>query len=167
MSESTPPPPNYVAYPRPDHSGGEGSAARLEALGKGYFGLNWAFLANIVLAIGMQALSFVWEWGWLVAIPVVFTVVVLLTLPRNKEIGFGMGWKPSSAIVASVLMGLNSVLCCGIIGYIVMQNIAASEMKRKYGLRGGFLGIKKATVAEAVARLRQAEAGVPRPPIPG
>lgn len=71
-------------------------------------------------------------------------------------IAYGKGWDPSAAMLASVLMGLNSALCCGIIGYVVMQQIASMEMKR-YGIPAGFFGIRKAIVTARVAELRAQE----------
>ncbi|MFI5386850.1 MAG: hypothetical protein ACHQ50_12115 [Fimbriimonadales bacterium] len=89
-------------------------------------------------------------------------VIGFCTYPYNKKIGFGCDWSPASPIVASMLMGLNSALCCGIIGYIVMQQIAATEMK-KYGLKTGFGGIRKKHVAAVVAQLRANAQPVPPP----
>lgn len=88
-------------------------------------------------------------------------IVAFLTYGPNKKIGEGLGWSPSGAVVASVLMGLNSALCCGIIGYVVMQNIALVEMK-KFGLKGGGLfGLRKKDVDIAIESLRTQEANMP------
>jgi hypothetical protein len=67
-----------------------------------------------------------------------------------------MGWSPGGAVLASILIAVVSSVCCGIIGYIVMQQIAGAEMK-KYGLKTRFLGIRKAEVVAAVEALKQAE----------
>jgi hypothetical protein len=48
-------------------------------------------------------------------------------------------------MTASVLMGLNSALCCGVIGYIVVQSMAAKKFKEA-GIPKGFFGYKKADV---------------------
>lgn len=160
--EPTPeaPPPQYAAYPRGEGIPMNGSAEKLQALADGYFGLNTVFIINIVLAIGTRALT---------AAPVAtmeevigrFAIVVLamlaiigfLTYPHNKKIAFGKNWSNGAAILASVLMGLNSALCCGIIGYVVMQTIAMGEIKN-YGLKGGFLGLKKKDIQARIDQIR-------------
>ena len=167
------PPPPQAGTPAPDYTKAYfrpsdipyGSAEKLQALADGYFGLNKVFLVNVLLAIGLRVMLAVVTEPASALIAVVGALVVLLlaitflTLPCNKKIAFGKGWPESSAILASILMGFNSALCCGIIGYVVMQQIAASEMKN-YGLRTGFLGIKKKDIAAKVEALRNS----PRPP---
>ncbi len=59
-------------------------------------------------------------------------------------------------------MGLNSALCCGVIGYVVMQQLAGNRMK-KYGLRTGFLGVKKSDIAARVLELRSTGGTMPPP----
>ena len=166
-----PPPPGYGQYYRPS-SAYQGSSDRLQALADGYFGLNWAFLVNIILVLAIVGLSFAAAGGARASnqrssanpalaffpIPqiVLFIIVVLVTYRPNSRIAYGMGWSPGAAIAASLLIGLNSVFCCGVIGYIVMQMIAYAEMK-KYGIKGSTFGIRKATIMEAIAQLKQQE----------
>jgi hypothetical protein len=145
-------------YHRPGQSP-YGSAERLQALADGYFGLNIVFLVNVALALASRGVqltisdlrialfTFV---GFLAGTMV---VVSLLTYPCNRRIGIGKGWPEYGAVLASGLMGLNSALCCGVIGYLVMQQIASNEMKR-YGLRSGFFGIRKKDVRAKVEQLR-------------
>jgi hypothetical protein len=151
--------PDYTkAYFRPSDLP-YGTPEKLQALADGYFGLSWAFVANIVLAIAARALLEAFAQGsnfivaLAMALPGMFCAVFLVTLPLNRKIALGMGWQPSSGFLASFLMGLNSALCCGVVGYIVMQMIAAAEMKR-YGLRSGFLGIRKAHVRQKLEEMR-------------
>ncbi|MCA0361817.1 MAG: hypothetical protein LCH41_12295 [Armatimonadetes bacterium] len=145
-----------------------GSAEKLEALGSGYHGLNLVFVGNIVVALGINlfARSTEGDLGAGVIILGLFALmgvgVAFATFPQNKKIGFGLDWQPSGAIIASILMGLNSALCCGVIGYVVMQQLAGNRMKQ-YGLRTGFLGVKKADIAARVSELRQSPAGSPPP----
>jgi len=84
-------------------------------------------------------------------------VVVVLTVPSNKKIAFGKGWTDSRAILVSILMGINSIFCCGIVGYSIMQTVAANEMKR-YGVRPSiFGGVTKKAFRTALANRRKAE----------
>jgi len=84
---------------------------------------------------------------------------------ENAKIAYAKGWSTATVILATVLMSLNSILCCGIVGYAIMQQIASSELS-KYGLRtGGFLGLKKRELQAMVERMRQEESGaVAAPP---
>ena len=158
MSET--PPPQFVAYPRGTGPEQYGSADKLEALSDGYFNLNWVFVATIAMSLIARAIIATSpEAIWLV-IGGLFLAEVAITYPFNKKIGFGKGWSDASVIVASLIMGLN-VFCCGIVGFIVMQQIAYGEMK-KYGLKSSFLGLKKKTVRAAIERLRQVESQAAR-----
>jgi hypothetical protein len=169
--EQPPQPEQPFAQPPPaaDYSGhypryeaaAYGTPERLQALADGYFGLNWVFLLNVVMAISTRAIPAVAPDADL-ALPLllgaygaIFLVVAFATFPFNRKIATGKGWDTSAAVLASFLMGLNSALCCGIIGYVVMQSIAAGEMKR-YGLKSGFFGLRKADVERRIAELRQA-----------
>ena len=84
---------------------------------------------------------------------VVFVVIFFLTLGPNKKIADGAHWQSWQPILGSLLIALNSALCCGIIGYIVMQTIALNHIK-KYGLRRA----KKSEVNARIAELRSMEA---------
>lgn len=159
----------FAAYPRTHLTAEDGE--RIRHLAAGYFGLNWIFLFNIVWALG-------WTFGlmfmstsaeasgnesqmalsgllWILSIVLTIPVIGFLTYPSNKRIGFGKGWSSSGAILASVLMGISSAFCCGIIGYIVMQSIASSALK-KYGVRSGFLGPRKKQIDERIAEINAA-----------
>ena len=171
--QAAPPPQQYAAYYRPTAQP-HGSAAKLQALADGYFGLNIAFIINVGLAIGV----------WILQVAIIGAVgpgtgaafavtgasilglgvaVGLVTYPHNSKIAFGKDWPSGNAALASVLMALNSILCCGLIGYVVMQQIAAAEMKR-YGVVTGFLGIRKQKVAQVVDDLKAREAHAPASP---
>src|SRR5579859_7496136 len=149
-----PPPPGppegqYAQYYRPGQSS-YGSSDRLQGLVDGYFGLNNVFLINVGLVIGLNVLiqslfrsmppdrdAITVLLVWVGAIVVIGISIGFLTYPSNKKIAYGKDWPPSNATLASVLMGLNSALCCGVIGYVVMQQLAMAEMK-KYGVKAGF-----------------------------
>jgi hypothetical protein len=169
------PPPQYAAYPR--HQAhpvlAYGSADRLRSLYSGYQGLNAVFLLNIVLAIGigMGAGTVRSPEGatllYLGGLGMLFVTVAVGTYFPNKRIAYGANWAPAMAYLASFLMALNSILCCGIIGYVVMQQLAANEMK-KYGLKSHFLGgIRKAEVEDVARQLESLHRNGPIPPAPG
>lgn len=152
-----PPPDNFANYPRP---GTGPSAASLRNLADGYFGLNTAFLINIALNFLMRLLTTTtgqMQPGTaiilLIAIVLaMFVIVTLVTLPHNRKIGEGLGWTPSGPIIASVLIGLNSALCCGIVGYIVVQAMAAKKFKEA-GAPRSFFGYKKAELYHFIDQL--------------
>lgn len=165
------PPEQYAAYPRGAQAAMYGSSDRLLALYEGYAGLNYVFLLNVLLAIGGRALTLAPIWNgsspesvlifYGVYFIVLFAAVGACSYPYNKKIGFGKDWPASNAIIASVLTALFAWLCCGLIGYGVMQQIAMNEMK-KYGLKGG-LGLRKKEVMARVEEIRAQEATM-RPP---
>jgi len=170
-----PPPQQYAQYYR--GPGLPGSSERLEALAKGYFGLNWIFLANVVMAltVGIGGRAFMLSrpandlTGPLVYFAELGLLVVLfafLPYPYNKQIGIGLGWAPSGAFVASILMGLNSWFCCGMIGYLVMQQLAYGEMKR-YGVKPRAFGVRRKDLEQIIAALKAQEAQMSSaPPFP-
>jgi hypothetical protein len=163
------PPPGYAAYPRGQAT--YGSADQLRALADGYFGLNRVFLINIVLVLAVRAATASTNdpntyYGILIgSVVAVGLIVGFMTFPHNKKIGYGANWQPGSPVLASVLMGLNSALCCGIIGYIVVQGLAAKEIK-KYGLNAGAFGLKRTEIEQRIAEMRAAESSpLPSPPV--
>jgi hypothetical protein len=179
MQQPPEPPPQFAAYPRASASL-YGASDKLRALAKGYFGLNKVFLVNIVLVFGLRAagasVSTV-ETAILFLIGEVLLlglVVGFATYPFNKSIGYGANWGPGIAVLTSFLMAINSALCCGIIGYVVVQQIASKEMS-KYGLKPAFFGgIKKHEVEAVISALQAQERGTytgepppmyPRPPM--
>ena len=153
-------PPQYANYPR--NANPFGSAAQLQSLYNGYRRYGWMFLLNILLSV----LIFVGaaltqnEFAVLLAYPLTATVIGFLVHPLNKLIGFGANWPASKILTASILMGINAVTC-GIVGYIVMQQIAVNNIKR-YGLKSGFFGLKKREVQQKILDLEAAETGGPR-----
>ena len=80
---------------------------------------------------------------------VVFAVVFALTLGPNKKIGAGAHWQSWQPILGSFLIALNSALCCGIVGYVVMQTIAANHIKRF-----GFRKVNKKEIKARIAELQ-------------
>ena len=138
-----PPPNQYASYPRSHSQSTYGTAEQLKALGDGYFGLYKVFIVNIVLNIASNiALRAGGFFAFLVCAIVSAVAVTVLSLPENKKITFGQGKPDSKAMVASVLTGLTFFICCGAIGYAVMQSAALKEMK-KYGLKPGLWGLRK------------------------
>ncbi|CAN5487944.1 hypothetical protein BH11ARM2_BH11ARM2_08080 [soil metagenome] len=149
--------PGFVAYPRGE--GTYGNAARLRALADGYFGYGLVFGINFLLAVVASGLIQARITNYLMVIPVMFFAIGGLSYGPNRRIGEGKGWGSSGAVLASVLVGLNSALCCGIIGVLVMQNIARREIER-YGVpKGGFFGLKKPAVEATIAQREALEGG--------
>jgi hypothetical protein len=160
MQEPPEPPPQYAAYPRPyATSAMYGSADKVRALYKGYQGLSAVFVLNILLAFILgftvsairtpegAALVYIGGFG------VLFVIIALTTYSPNKQIAYGANWASGMALLASLLIALNSVVCCGIIGYVVVQQLAANEMK-KYGLKSHlFGGIRKREVEQVAQQL--------------
>jgi hypothetical protein len=120
-----------------------GSAHQMKLLGEAYFELSNVFAINIVMALVARVVSAAAGVpGIIIALLALFGVVTALTLKPNRKIGEALGWTENGPMIASVLMGLNSALCCGAVGYIVVQGKASREL-RNYGIRPGFLGINK------------------------
>jgi hypothetical protein len=163
MPDSYPPPEEeshspavqYAAYPRPGMFPAYGNPEKLKALSDGYHGLTLVFLMNVALMIAVQVVAVaLLETGVLIGLfGFAFLLIGVSTYPFNKKIAFGKGWTDRAAIMASVLMALNSALFCGIIGFFVMQMIAAAEIKA-YGVRSGILGFKRRDVMARVQELR-------------
>lgn len=133
------PPPQFAQYPRSSVD-----KQKLQALADGYQGLSNAFVINICLSIGI---NFLWrQVDSLVAIGagivVIAVVVFFATLNANKKIGEGLGWSPTGPTLASVLIAANSALCCGMVGYVVVQGLALRELK-KHGIKTGVFITKK------------------------
>lgn len=151
-------PPQFTAYPRAQMNA-YGTGAQLRALYKGYNGLSAIFGINVALSLGANAAirsaapAETVLGMWAAAVIAIGLVVGFGTYPSNKNIAYGANWNPGMALLASILMAVNSALCCGIIGYVVVQQLAMNEMKR-YGLKARFFGgIKKQEVEQVAAQL--------------
>jgi len=153
-----PPPPGFAEYPR---GGWQPSYQELKDLSDGYFGLSRAFIINVVLALGVRLAGTAnprleEDLGLIsVTVLVIAVIVFFATLGPNRKLGAGLGWKPSGPILASVLVGLNSALCCGIIGYLVLQGMAMKRIKQ-YGIKTGLFGLRKQDIQARLEELRAA-----------
>lgn len=164
------PPTGYAAYPR---GGGDprpfGSPDKLEALMDGYYGLNWAFIGFVVLAIvGFSVLvaSDASPMGLVVGFGILFIALVslvALTYPCTKKIGFGLGWASSTPLLVSILLGVSAVVVSPIIAIIVLQLIAMGGIK-SYGVKGGFFGVRKKDVKAKIDELRSERSTGPQMP---
>ena len=147
MSETPPP----VSYPRNVPT--FGSSSDLQSLFQGYNGLTVAFVVNVLMVIPLNVLA---RTGAItlgmvgLGALVVFVVVFLLTLGPNKKIGEGAHWQSWQPILGSFLIALNSAVCCGIVGYVVMQTIAANHIKK--------FGFKRVNKKEIQARIAELQA---------
>jgi len=150
-------PPSYTPYPRGQGTVA-GTADQLASLRDGYFGLNRAGLITFVLVIGLNV---VWATAPAeskllyigLGYPAVMVVSGLSSYPYNKKIAFGAGWNPGIAILASALSAMFSCICWGLLGLIVMQMVAAAQIK-KFGVRSGAFGLKKDMINARIEELR-------------
>lgn len=150
-------PPPFAEYPR-IAAAPSGSAAHLQSLADGYFGLSRVFGINIVLSILGNAIVKGIDFRIFGIYTLVIAIAISgLTYGPNRKIGIGAGWAPFQAIIASLFIGLNSAFCCGVLGYTVMHTISARHMK-KYGLKPGFFGFRKADIAPVLRELQAKEA---------
>ncbi len=171
MSEQPPlippqPPQDYGPYYR-----GTGPTnldpEKLRLLKDGYFGLNMVFLLNVAFAIGSNVIfrGLAVEPAVGLGFLAVFLITIgALTYPSNKKIGTALGWEPSGAILASILMGLFAWICCGAFGYMIMQNKALRGMK-DYGISAGAFGLKKKVVEQRIAELEMGQQYQNMPPM--
>lgn len=63
-------------------------------------------------------------------------------------------------IAVSILMGINSALCCGVIGYAIVQSIASNRMLNVYKVKLGMFNGKR-SVEQRVRELEQLRAKPP------
>ena len=160
MPPSEPLGPEYAAYPRGDTLP-PGSADQLKALRDGYFAVNLVFYVNVALILGLLwATDRFWErfrWVFPVGLAVLCLVIGSLSYSLlSKKIGYGANWNPGVAVLVALFMGMSSIGCCGLIGYVSLQSQAAAEL-RKYNLKSGVLGFRKKDVEALVAELRTQE----------
>lgn len=163
----------YAPYHRPGDETPD--PAKLKALADGYFGLNWVFLVNVAMVVPMNILMMgdpmtqeaanakgLMALGWIV---VIFLTISTLTYLQNRKIGFGLDWSPATVIAVSILMGINSALCCGVIGYAIVQTIASNRMAKVYQVKLTLFNGKR-RVDEKVRELEQLRANPPSAPPP-
>jgi len=128
---------------------------------EGYYGLNWAFLAYVGLAI--VAVILLAALGGELAGFVLFGIFLTASLALmgflayrcNKKIGYGLNWKDSTAIWVTLGLVFGSCLVSPVIVFIIIQLIAMAEIKN-YGVKGGFLGVRKKDIVAKIAEMRAA-----------
>jgi hypothetical protein len=165
------PPQQYAQYYRGGNNQFQGSSQQLQALSDGYFGLNNVFIVNVVLVFAARIAQTATQNTANFLIAVLASILVLglavgfLSYPVNKKVGYGAGWQPSGPVFASILMGINSALCCGVIGYFWVQSIAAKKMK-EFGVQPKGFGLKKKDIQLAIQELQRQEAARQAPAAP-
>lgn len=160
-------PPPTVAYPR-GQVGASPAADRLQALSDAYFSLTWVFVVAAVLVVFFTfngamsaqgnakmdndpAYRLGYYMGPFMLAGAVAWVMSYKTLQRAS---FGMGWNPRTPMWLSLVLGLQTCICCGAFGILIVQHILVGEMQ-KYGIKGRFLGgVRKDQIAAVVAQLR-------------
>ena len=168
--------PQYVGYQRPNTP--SGNPEQLRAIADSYRAFTWTFLINIVVLLGSSFLfgffGAMFELntattGSLFLTPYVLTAIVMVfvSMKASRLYWIGMGKSPSNAIITSLVLGIQAVLCCGAAGYAILQSRLAAELKKKYSISVGFLGPRKEDVEAALARMQMAAPPPPGPVIPG
>lgn len=146
-----------------------GTAANLRLLADGYFGLSYVFLLNVAIVVGTIVARVSDPTNpvvFLAGVLVIFLAIGGSSYVYNRKIAMACNWPGYGAPLASFLMAVNSAVCFGIIGYVVIQTIAATEMN-KYGVKGGILrGIRKKEVRMVIEQLQAFEAAPPTPTPP-
>jgi len=152
------------ANPAPYYRGRQQTpeSVQLRLLVEGYYGLCWIFLLNVVLAVGHAFFMFVTRDPMtdknivpsIILLSAMVAIVGYTSYGPNRKIGEGLGWPSGSAVIASVLVGLNSVLCAGILGYAIIQHMAFAGMIR-FGVKGGFFGYRKSDMMKRIDELEQ------------
>ena len=71
-----------------------------------------------------------------------------------------MSWSSGQVVAAAVLMGINGALCCGVLGYAILQSIASRRMRSVYNVRLG-LFMSKRLVQKRIDELRALRAVEP------
>jgi hypothetical protein len=147
-------PPDGVRYARYHRPGDERlDPDLLQALSDGYFGLSYVFVANVLMVLPLQIMMAAQPTsrsGWLAKEAGIFfwllvmcVAIGLLSYRPNRRIGEGMGWSPGQVVAASLLLGINGALCCGVLGYAIMQSIASRRMSSVYKVRLGLFTGKR------------------------
>jgi hypothetical protein len=155
------PPRKFVAYPRENSFGTYGSVAKLEALGQAYFGLNLILGMNILSALLLS--SVIRHASPVLARPcmvLLIAAVGILSYFPIKKIGMVLNWSQTKVIVASCLMGLNSLICFGIIAYNILVRTISYELNR-YGIRKRTFGYDRSEFAAALEERRNSESMPP------
>lgn len=164
MSESLPPDEEiqYAVYPRRSGIPINGSADKLQALYDGYYGINLAFLLNVAIVIVVPSVAAAyWETGVILGlVGFGFLLIGVITYPFTKKIAYGKGWSEGAGVFAAVLLALNSICFCGVVGYLTMQLIAAGEIQA-YGISRGLLGFKRTDVVLRIQELRNQQTTPP------
>jgi hypothetical protein len=161
--QSAPPVQAYANYPRTTApSLRYSSPEKLQALMEGYYGLNWAFLAMVVLGIlalvGLIASqeSPIGIGIFIFLLAAALVAAGMISYPYNKKIGYGLGWKESTALWVSVGFSVGSCVTSPIIVFIVLQLITMMEIKN-HGVKGGFFGVRKRDIKAKIEELKQSQ----------
>ncbi len=144
-------------YPRGEVTRPYGSADRLEALGRAYVGLTWLGVVNIVLTFGVRDVFVEFQ---LYALPAVAGMLILssaLSFWPARNLAITFEWPSGMAYLCAFLLGLQSVVCCGVFGILGVMIAISSELNR-YGMGTGHRGFRSSWLRVAVARRREQEA---------
>jgi len=158
-----PPPPEFVPYPRGDQYG---SAEKLRLLQKAYYGAYWIVASTLGTAFLAGIAAFVVGFVTRDANSPVLGLVVVLAYVAIFAVNFVIGFKygrlvaeakdreAGYAVILGIFASLLSPCCIGAVGSAVIQQAVANELK-KYGLKVGFLGLRKEEVEAKIASYSQ------------
>jgi hypothetical protein len=125
-----------VVYPRPEtEMPRRGSIAKLEALASAYYGYNWAVLFHIVAVCCLVGLVIAMAESPALLIVLIFSLaavgvgVGMICHKHNVNAAFGLDWKPSGALIVTIVMGLSAALFYGIFAYAIMQVVVAQQIR--------------------------------------
>lgn len=120
-----------AAYPR----AGAVPTSKLRLLIEGGNGLNILFAITVALNIGFGNMLRTMgpstpgsnKLGGVILL--MFLIVSIGSFKYVKKIGEGLDWPESKAKWISVLLGLNSAICCGAIGFILVLRPALKKLQ--------------------------------------
>lgn len=163
-----PPPIGENPYPRgqmPNY----GSATKLRMLRDAYYGIYWLIAGTVgtwvVPQVGIELLAMMGEASEdlvlvLFAMSGVLMLVVnffiafkfakLVAQAKERSVGYAVGLAVGSALL--------SPCCLGLVGCMVIQQAVTNEVKI-YGMKGGFLGIRKHDFDAQIEALERAGRG--------
>lgn len=149
----------------------QGSAEKLQALADCYFGLNWVFLVCAVILVGSRVAALGLQSqtaaqpdpGFVLAVtfgPIILSTIIGAAMSYSplKRAAFGMGWNSGTPVWLSIVLGLQTLFCCGAVGIVIVQHLLVGEMN-KYGIKGSaFGGIRKQHIKAVIEQIRSQSA---------
>ena len=149
----------FVGYTRPTQY--VGSPEQALALADAYAGFQALCLVNMVLSVMMWAFIALTDGRNIDAVLVAGSILIALvtgymSYRPARSYNNGLNRPPGRAIATCIVLALQSWLCFGMFGYAVVSNRVAEELK-KYGVKIGFLGVRKQDMQQLLHRMTFSE----------